>query len=105
MHQPILMHAQIDKRTKGRHITHRTFKHHAFAQITDVFHALCQTRHLEIRPWVAPGFFQFFEDVLHRNDAHAFIRKQLGTQALQHVAAPHQSLHRLPSFFQNALHH
>ena len=88
MHQAVLVNAQIYKRTKGRHIADRAFQHHALAQIADIFHALGQARHLEIRPRIAPRFFKLFENILHRNNAHALVRKQLGPQALQHVAAP-----------------
>ena len=105
MHQAVLVHTQIHKRTESRHIADRAFEHHAFAQIAYLFHTFGQARHLEIRPRIAPWLFQLFENILHRNNAHALVGKQLGPQALQHVTASQQRLHRLPGFFQNALNH
>ena len=54
MHQPILMHADVDKRAKIRDVGNHAFEHHAFAQVFNVLDAIAEGRCFELAAWVAP---------------------------------------------------
>ena len=86
--RPVLVHAQVHKGAKGRHVADRAFQDHAGLQVADVLHALVEARHLEVRARVAAGLFQLAQDVFHRDDAELLVGKQLGRSVLSISARP-----------------
>ena len=105
MDQAVLVHADVDERAELRHVADRAFKDHSLDQIPDVFHAVVEARHLEIRTRVATGLFQFAEDVLHRDDAELLVGEQFGPERLQHLGAAHQLGDGLAGRLDHPLHH
>ena len=65
MHQSILMHANIDKRTERSDVSNDALKNHAWLQVAQRFHALLKRRSFEFRPWIATRFLQLFQDIGH----------------------------------------
>ena len=105
MHQAVLVHTYVDEGAKGGDVADRAFEHHAFFQVLDVFHAVIETRHLEVRARVAARLFQLGQDVLDRDDAKFLVGKQLGAQRFQHVGAAHEFGHRLAGVQHDLLDH
>ena len=99
------MHADVNERAKSRHVADRAFEHHAFFQILDVFHAVVETRHLEVRARVAARLFQLSQDVFDRDDAEFLVGKQLGAQRFEHVGTAHEFSHRLAGVQHDLLDH
>ena len=105
VHQAILMHAQIDERAKGRHVTDRALQYHAFFQVFDIFHAIVEARHLEVWPGVTPWFLQFLQNILDRDHAKLRVDKKLGAQRFEHVGAAHQAGNGLARLDNDLLNH
>ena len=105
MNQTVLMHANINKCTKGRYVANGAFKLHAFTQVFDVFNTFIETRHFEVRARVAARFFKFKQNVFNRDHAKPVIGKQLRLERFKHVGAPHQLSHRLAGVQNNLLNH
>jgi hypothetical protein len=51
-----------------------------FPQIGNVFHAVVEAGHLEVRARVAAGFFQLAQDVFHGDDTKGVVGKELRLQ-------------------------
>ena len=66
MHQPILVHADIDEGAKRRDIGHSALQPHARFQVGDFGHPLGKAGGLEGRARVAAGFLQLGQDIAHR---------------------------------------
>src|SRR5690349_12474662 len=65
MHKPILMHADIDKRTKRSHVGHDTFEHHPRRQVGNLLDAFAESRRLELGTRIAPWLFKFRKNIPH----------------------------------------
>ena len=89
MHQPVLMHADIHKRPKRRHVGHRAFQHHARLQIAYFLDPRRKGRGLETWPWVAPRFFQLQQNIAHRWQPKPRIGEIAGFQLPQHRRIGH----------------
>ena len=105
MHQAVLVHTYVDEGAKGGDVADRAFEHHAFFQIFDVFDAVVETRHLEVRARVTARLFQLGEDVFDCDDAEFLVGKQLGAQRFEHVGTAHELGHRLACVEHDLLDH
>lgn len=66
VHQPVLMHAHVDKGAEVGDIGNGALQHHAGLQVLKDLDALQKLRRLELGTRVAPGLFQLGQDVLYR---------------------------------------
>ncbi len=89
MHQPVLMHADIDKSPEGRDIGDRAFQRHARAQILDIFDALREAGGHKAGTRIAAGLFKFGQDVAYRRQAEFIIHEILGAKPLQRRGITH----------------
>ena len=97
------MYADIDERAKVGHIRNGAFQNHTGFQIRDVFHAIGKCGGFKFATRVAPRFFQFFENVLHRRQTETFIGKLVRIQ-FEHRIGAHQFLNGLLRGVQNFFH-
>ncbi len=88
------MHADVDERAEGGHVADHPFQHHALAQVLDVFHAIGETRRLELGTRIAAGLFQFLQDVAHGGHAESLVGELLGLEPAQEAAVAQQCLDR-----------
>ena len=105
MHQPVLVHAQVDEGAELGHVAHRALQHHALAQVGNVFHTLVEARHLEVGARIAAGLFQLAQDVAHGDHAEFLVGEQLGLERLEHLGATHELGHGLAGLFHDLLDH
>ena len=66
MHQPILVHAHVDKRNELRHIRHNALKHHLRPQVRNLAHAVVKGWHHKLVARVTTRFAQLFDNVCER---------------------------------------
>ena len=89
MHQPVLMHPDINKSAKGRHVGHRALQQHPGLQVPDLIDTFRESGGPELWPRIAPGLFQLRQNVLHRRQPKAFLDKLPGIKPAQNSAVPH----------------
>ena len=89
MHQSILMHADIDKRTEGRDVGHHAFENHVGAQVVEGLDAVLKGCGFEFGARIAAGFFQLHQDVAHCRHAEFFINKINSLQSFQSLRMAH----------------
>ena len=73
MDQAVLVHADIDEGTEGRHVGNGTFEDHVRCQVRNFFHAFLEGGHFEFRPGVTSRLGKLRDDIFHRRQAHLFI--------------------------------
>ena len=105
MHQAVLVHAQVHKRAKLRHIAYRAFERHAFFQVFDVLHALGQAGHFEVGAGVAARFFQFTQNVLDGDEAKLFAHQLGRHQRPEQLRPAHDLFDRFGGFDDDLLNH
>ena len=105
MHQTVLVHTEVHKGAKLRHVAHGAFQNHAFLEVLDVFHAIVKAGHNKVRAWVTAGLFQLTQNVLDRDGAELLVGKQLWLQGLEHFGTAHDLVHRLAGGHNDLLHH
>ncbi len=105
MHQPILVHADVDERAEGRHVGHHAFQHHAGLQVLDVFHAVLEGGGLEFRARIAAGLLEFAQDVDHGRQAELVVGELQRGQAAQRLAVAEHVADAFLDALENALHH
>ena len=80
MHEAVLMYADVDECAKVGDVGDDAFENHAGAQVLHVLDTVLESGGFEFRSWVAAGFFQFFEHIVHGGQTKAFIGVFFRTQ-------------------------
>ncbi|MEP1699091.1 MAG: hypothetical protein ABJJ69_21395, partial [Paracoccaceae bacterium] len=76
-------------------IRHDAFQFHARIEGGDRMDAVLEVGCLEIRPWIAAGFFQFGDNVPHGRDPEDLISKILWLEPRQDRLVANQGFDRL----------
>jgi len=105
MHQPVLMHADVDKGAECRDVGNRALKDHAALEILDLLDAFLEHRGLEGRARVAAGLFQFAQDVGHRRQAEGVVDEGLRLQLAHDLGVADQRLDVALGRGENPPHH
>ena len=105
MHQPVLVHADVDERTERGDVADHALQHHAHAQVLDVLDAVGKARGLELGAWIAAGFFQLFQDVAHGRQAEVRVDEVFRTQPAHQRRIAHQCMDRPSAAGHDALDH
>ena len=66
VHQPILMHADVDERAERGNVGHHSFEQHAGFEVFQLLHPFAEACRPEGRPRVTTGLFQLAQDVRYR---------------------------------------
>ena len=69
VHQPVLVHADVDEGAEGRDVGDHALQHHAGLQVLRSSRRPREGRGLELGPRIAAGLLQLGEDVLHGRQA------------------------------------
>ena len=69
VHQPVLMHADVDKSTEGGDVGDNAGQLHALFYVFDAGDVLVELEYLELGTGVEAGLVQFFHDVLQGGQA------------------------------------
>ena len=83
MHQPVLVHTDVDKGAKGGDVGDYAVQDHARTQIRDFFDALREGGGFEGGARIPSGFAQFGNDVQDRRQPHRVIHERGRIHVLQ----------------------
>ena len=97
VHEPVLVHADIDEGAEGGDVGDHAFQHHAGLQIGELLDALLEGGGLEGRARVAARLFQLLQDVGHGRHAEAARpRTSLGDRPAQNCGVADEDAHVAP---------
>ena len=82
VHEPVLMHADVDEGAERGNVGDDAFELHAGLQVGDLVDALLERRRLELRARIAAGLFQLGENVGDGRDAERGVGEFGGTSAI-----------------------
>ena len=105
MHQAILMHADIDKRTEVGDVGYRAFQNHARLEVFHVLNAFLEFGSLEFRTRIAARLFQFADDVFYRWHTETFAGVVGRVQFTQEADVADQILQRPTMLGGDAFYH
>ena len=91
MHQPILVHADVNESAEGRDIGDGAFERHAGLQVLDGFDTLGEGCRLEARARVAARLLEFGQNVLHRRKAERGAYEYLRLEAAELRRIAHEA--------------
>ena len=86
VHQPVLMHANIDERAEVNHVAHRARQLHARRQVAHCEHIRAQHGRGQRLTRVTSGLFQLGGDIQQRHFTHTERFRQLCGAFLLHAA-------------------
>ena len=83
VHQPILVHADVDEGPEVRDVGHHALELHAGLQVLEPLDALAEGGGAKLGPRVAARLFQLGQDVAHGRGAEVVVDETVGAQAAQ----------------------
>ena len=99
VHQPVLVHADVDERAERGDVGDDALQHHPGPQVGDLLDALGEGGGAELRPRVAAGLLQLGEDVGHRRQPEAVVDELLRLAATRSCGALPSSVATSPPAF------
>ncbi len=90
VHQPVLVHADIDERAEGGDVGDDALQLHAGCQVLETLDALGEARGAERGPGIARGLLQLQQNVAHGRQAEALVDEIGGIERLERAAVASQ---------------
>ena len=105
VHQPVLMHTDVDEGSEVGDIGHGAFQDHAGLQILQGLDALLELRGLELGTRVAAGFLQLGQNVFHGRQTETLVGEGGRIEPTQGRGVADQTAHILAGELGDAPHH
>ncbi|MDT4853997.1 hypothetical protein FQZ97_882820 [compost metagenome] len=93
MDKSVLMHADIDKGTKGRNVCDGAFKHHTGFQVLDVIDAVGKGRGFEARTRITARLIKLGDNIAYGWQTETLIDKDARIEAFECCAITHKAAH------------